>query len=202
MTLYADSALILTDCFAPGARIDIMNHKREPPLWLACLKGKLDVVEVLLTAGAHLKSCSDCEGWGPMHAAVLHGSTQIVDRLIHAGLDLHQPNRHGQQSIHLACRRGQDSDLTLLLLEVTAHSLSLSHHCCPLCALISHSGGGVFSAFLTDSSAHSLTVLPPCLLLSQCALEQQQMRYSCGILLWATQQQMCLLLTSRISSRH
>eukprot|EP00656_Telonema_subtile_P009695 TRINITY_DN14578_c0_g1_i1.p1 TRINITY_DN14578_c0_g1~~TRINITY_DN14578_c0_g1_i1.p1 ORF type:complete len:307 (+),score=80.30 TRINITY_DN14578_c0_g1_i1:239-1159(+) len=103
-----------------GASTSVMNHKREPALWVAALRGHIPVVRELLLAGVHMESCVDPDGWGLLHAACIRGSSSVVGLLLEAGLDVHALNKHKQHPIHLASRSGC-CVLVQLLLEANAN---------------------------------------------------------------------------------
>lgn len=115
----ADCADIVQTLLRSGAQMDIMNHKREAPLWVAALRGQEDVVAALIQAGAHLLQCEDHDGWNPLHAACIRGSEVVALQLLRAGMDVHAKNKHGQQPVHIASR-SRSIPLMQMLLEADA----------------------------------------------------------------------------------
>jgi ankyrin repeat protein len=82
-------------------------------LHYAAANGYLEVVEVLLDAGAQVNP-SDNDGFTPLHRAVQGAHRDVVRRLMENGADLTARTGAGDLPIDLA-RENQDSDMVELL---------------------------------------------------------------------------------------
>ena len=90
----------------------------ETPLHRACYNGHLDVVRVLLEAGADLHA-TDNGGRTPLHRACDNGHLDVVRVLFEAGADLHATDDGGRTPLHLACDNGH-FDVVRVLFEAGA----------------------------------------------------------------------------------
>lgn len=91
-------------------------------LHLAASDGRLNVLKVLLRAGASVNA----RCWGgmtPLHAAVQTGQLAAARRLVEAGADPSQPDGSGNTLLHMASHNGR-TDIVgwLLKLQVDPHS--------------------------------------------------------------------------------
>ncbi|CAL4091172.1 unnamed protein product, partial [Meganyctiphanes norvegica] len=82
------------------------KHKRVPVLTVAADKGYVDVVSALLEANVNTELRGDFQ-WAPLTTAVLAGHTQVVEKLLIHGADVHtRGNKHGGLPIHRAACNG------------------------------------------------------------------------------------------------
>eukprot|EP00727_Mastigamoeba_balamuthi_P000406 m51a1_g10362 hypothetical protein (1828) ;mRNA; r:59099-68626 len=101
---------------------------RQSPLFAAVRGGRLEIVDLLLAAGAivnaegHDGSCLVPEGsdrptlaFTPLHAACAAGSVAMVRKLVAAGADVNRTDRDGNAALHEACRRGDAAMVSALL---------------------------------------------------------------------------------------
>jgi hypothetical protein len=83
-------------------------------LMAAVAKGHLDVVKVLLKAGADTE-LPDAEGNRPIHVAASKGYGEVVHRLCKAKCDKQAAGTAGATALHLACRKGRDECVEVLV---------------------------------------------------------------------------------------
>jgi thiosulfate/3-mercaptopyruvate sulfurtransferase len=88
------------------------------PLIKACQKGRAEVVEALLQAGAKL-ACADTYGNDPLWSACYSGDLRTIGALLKAGADLNRQNRIGATPLIYAASAGK-TDVVAFLLEAGA----------------------------------------------------------------------------------
>ena len=95
--------------------IDAFGEYGETALHKACDNGRLDVVRLLLKAGADLERCceSDLDTLTPLYLAIRGGNLEIVKILLEAGADIH-------------VKPYADSNQTLLPLAVDRNHLEIA----------------------------------------------------------------------------
>ena len=84
------------------------------PLALACQKGNLEIVEILLKAGANVKAGA-IEGHAPILEAVRNKFHLIAARLLKAGADIKTTDSKGFSLLHIAAEKGCEPMLKLLV---------------------------------------------------------------------------------------
>jgi cytohesin len=97
-----DNALLL----AASAAVDITAPFPKDgitPLGLAAMRGHLEVVGILLQAGADPLARDD-DQWTPLHLAASHGHVAVVAHLLDVGVDCQIPGQLGASPLHLACQ--------------------------------------------------------------------------------------------------
>lgn len=110
---------------AAGIGVDIRDGHNMPwdqtPLMLAAHNGFLEIVQLLLAAGASLsavdKNAGESEGeHQPLHHAVLGQNRAVVEALLDAGADVNALTNDGNTPLIMAIQRG-NLDLMRLLVE-------------------------------------------------------------------------------------
>jgi ankyrin repeat protein len=109
------------------AAIDLRDQNRWTPVLLAAAHGYLNIVELLVEAGADL-TCVDQDQSGLLHFVARNRLTlqaaprisKLISSLVERKFDLNAPNIHGVTALHEACVRGQVS-LARALLESGAN---------------------------------------------------------------------------------
>lgn len=98
------------------ARIYERHHiTKDTPLHLAARKGHLDIVKLLIGAGAFI-NVPNCEGHFPIHVAAAAGKTEVVDTLLAAGSRCNAKDKPDKNTpLHLACSRGHNAIVRLLI---------------------------------------------------------------------------------------
>jgi len=101
-----------------GAGPNVLNDKRETPLYLASKPADNDVnlgiVQALLKHGAdpnvaHVRRYYDDHGISPLSAASVCGNTTLVNLLMKYGAAVDQKNEHGRTALHYAIGCDYDS---------------------------------------------------------------------------------------------
>jgi len=100
----------------PGVDLDALNAKDENALMIAALRGKPDLLRLLVERGAEVNK----PGWAPLHYAASHSepaAAAMVELLLehHAYIDAASPN--GSTPLMMAARYGDIRALGLLLIE-------------------------------------------------------------------------------------
>jgi ankyrin repeat protein len=76
------------------------------PLFFAAQGNRLDVVTLLIAAGANVSSIALASGCTPLHAAAQMGHADVVDPLIAAGANVNAICADGATALSIALRRG------------------------------------------------------------------------------------------------
>ncbi|MFO7169478.1 MAG: ankyrin repeat domain-containing protein [Chloroflexota bacterium] len=89
------------------------NSSRNQPLNAAAAGDHLDVVNLLIVAGADVNA-RDGSGFTPLHAAAQNGNTAIVRALLNAGADPQAQQGAGRTPLALALEAGKQGAADLL----------------------------------------------------------------------------------------
>lgn len=106
-TLLVDAASLVSRRL--NARVD-----KETPLHFACATRSLDVVRLLVDAGANLDA-RGTHSATPLHVACQSGSIDIVRLLVDAGANLDAREDHSVTPLHAACQSGSIDVVRLLV---------------------------------------------------------------------------------------
>jgi ankyrin repeat protein len=108
---FAASAAIATMLIERGANVNAANQFGETALLTAADKGRADVVEALLQAGADVNK-ADEDGYAPLSFAA---SASIATMLIEHGADVNAANKLGRTALWHAVKGGRAADVEALL---------------------------------------------------------------------------------------
>ena len=95
---------------------DYSNPIQGTPLQISCRIGNLDIVKLLIEAGAD-KEVKDVARQSPLSIAVTNNHYDIAKYLIEAGADINSKGPNNLQPIHFACAHGSRKIIELLLLS-------------------------------------------------------------------------------------
>ena len=84
------------------------------PLHLAVMGNRVDILSVLLDAGATIDP-KDSDGYTPLLVAVEKGYQDCADELVRCGADLSACNKKGTSPLHAAADRGSAGILQTLI---------------------------------------------------------------------------------------
>ncbi|MCC8484219.1 MAG: ankyrin repeat domain-containing protein [Rickettsia endosymbiont of Labidopullus appendiculatus] len=84
-------------------------------LYIACVQGKINMIEMLLNNGADIKA-PDKYGYTPLHFACTQDHTGVIAMLLAKGAETKVQNKNGHTPLHFACYKG-DSDAVGILLK-------------------------------------------------------------------------------------
>jgi len=112
-----DTLKIATLLLQHEALIDAKNDRKTTPLQLACAKGNVPLVRLLLDSKASLKSLGELGT--ALHCAAYFGQKAIVQLLLQARADVSVPDENGKTPAQLAKDRGHNDIVTLLLQSET-----------------------------------------------------------------------------------
>ena len=93
-------ARVVEYLIAQKAAVNRRNKFGDTALMGACIKGKLDVVKLLLDHGAEINP----EGWTPLHYAAFEGRTEVLKYLIDKGSKKDAIAPNGYSALMLAVR--------------------------------------------------------------------------------------------------
>ncbi|CAG2232371.1 unnamed protein product [Mytilus edulis] len=118
------SVLILGSIAMTGDDVQQVDLNDCSPLMIACGKGHLTIVKLLIEQGADLNIIDNvgqtpfywsCLGKTPLDWSCAGGNIDIVNLLKDKGCDLHKPNSTGQTPLMEACGNGNLSVVELLI---------------------------------------------------------------------------------------
>jgi hypothetical protein len=90
------------------------EHKQDTPLMTASAIGRVEVMRVLLAAGARV-NLGDADGWTALMYASYHGQIEAIRVLLAAGAQINQVDAHGQTALMFASAEGQVQTVKALL---------------------------------------------------------------------------------------
>lgn len=106
---------ILKHLLALGADCNKTRPKRYPPITEAINKGYIDIVKILVDAGADINlSYLDIYS-RPLHVAISKGSIRALDMLINVGANISYTDEFDRTPLHIAIIYGYDSIIRRLL---------------------------------------------------------------------------------------
>ena len=110
--------------------VDCRNESKETPLHVACKKGNLDMVRMLMKLGADPTACNE-DNDTPLHRAAIYGNTNIIICLIDdfkCSPDI--KGSGGTTILHQACRAGHVELAEILLTHYnrTLDPMSVDDH--------------------------------------------------------------------------
>jgi cytohesin len=95
---------LVSDLIALGANVNVQDEKYgETPLHRAASRGRVEILQMLIGAGAKL-NVQDKGGWTPFHWAASNGRVEVLRVLIDAGADLDLQDKEGRTALHWAAR--------------------------------------------------------------------------------------------------
>lgn len=116
---------IVEALLSAGAAPSILrrNMKHDSPLYVSCLKGYSNIVELLLkyTPKGYFVQLSDdrlyYNNWTPAIVSCICGSVETLRLLRQYGFDMNQANRFGSTPLHVACVKGFMEGVKILVEE-------------------------------------------------------------------------------------
>ncbi|KAL7929360.1 ankyrin repeat-containing domain protein [Trichoderma chlorosporum] len=97
----------------PHVKVNTKGYRDLTPLQVACKKGREDIVEILLDAGAAIEAGGD--GTTALHCAVQEQMESTVKLLTARGADVNFVNIHGLTALHTAAQMGYSAIFEYLL---------------------------------------------------------------------------------------
>ncbi|CBX97785.1 hypothetical protein LEMA_P091940.1 [Plenodomus lingam JN3] len=103
-----------------GGSPDDVTGLGQPPLCIAVARGNVEIIRILLDAGANVNARTR-DGETALHVAIRHGRSDIVDVIIAAGPDLDvQTDESGETPLHLAAATSGSLATIVTLLRMGA----------------------------------------------------------------------------------
>ena len=98
-----------------GADVNVMNENNVTALMIACGRGNMHVINVLLNAGANPR-ISDADDHTWLHEAVRGGYSQVVlETMINHGADVNATIKNNRTPVMIACENGNENVINVLL---------------------------------------------------------------------------------------
>ncbi|KNC47506.1 uncharacterized protein AMSG_11713 [Thecamonas trahens ATCC 50062] len=98
----------------PDIDVHVTNTAAATSLYLAAQSGSIEVVRMLLAAGANPNSAKD-DGWTPLMIAVHRRHLKVARVLIGSGAEVNQRNANGATALYVAAQLGFLAAVNLLL---------------------------------------------------------------------------------------
>lgn len=98
---------------ARGASTDMLNIRGQTALHTACERGHSGVARMLVEGGANVDPNTDY--LPPLHFAMFHCDSALVDQLIEKGADINREDAAGATTLHRACWCDCDKVVEMLL---------------------------------------------------------------------------------------
>ena len=104
-----------------GADVNVRNKNDQTALMMACLKANVDVINILLNAGANPKA-TDTDGETCLHKAVtkkgkfrMHCNKETLQAIIDHGADVNATNKEDRTALMISCMNGYIDSTNVLL---------------------------------------------------------------------------------------
>jgi ankyrin repeat protein len=108
----------MVEYLLPWVSVDTQTDLGLPALHLAANSGYVDVLSLLIEAGAEVNFQDDA-GWTALHKAVYNGRTDVVSALINAGANAKLQDRHGCTALNVAASKGHAAIVEILIVNLT-----------------------------------------------------------------------------------
>ena len=111
----AFSKEVLQAMISHGSDVNSTNTNNVTPLMMACQKGNIDVISVLLTAGSNPNLAND-DGDTWLHCCVEVGcSKEVLEAIINHGVDVNAANNINVTALMIACQKADIDAIGVLL---------------------------------------------------------------------------------------
>jgi len=104
--------------------LELPDEDGQPPLHVAIQEGQMEIVKLLLDAGASVESVG-YHGWHPLHIAASLGNLELVDLLLERGADIRARSSTRQTALHKAASSGSIA-VVRRLIEAGADSVAVN----------------------------------------------------------------------------
>jgi ankyrin repeat protein len=98
---------------ALGANPNVTNERGETPLHWSANRGRVEMIELLLSSGADVNAVSS--GRTPLDVAAVEGDIRIAEILAEAGAELNAKDEFGMTPLHWAAQGGHDEVAAFLV---------------------------------------------------------------------------------------
>jgi len=105
------SLLLYYETIANANRKEMYGYT---PLYIACYRGYIEVVSLLLNHGANVNQPKNT-GTTPLYIACANGYVEIVSLLLKNGANVNQANNNGYTPLYIASAHGHVQVVSLLL---------------------------------------------------------------------------------------
>jgi len=116
--------------------IDISNVNGDSPLFIAVEKQNMDIIKLLVNAGANV-SKSNLKGWTPLHSCAYNGFTEGLDYILsQKTVKIDATNEDGNTALMLSVIEGHEASVASLLAAGADIHTRNNDKLQPLCAAI------------------------------------------------------------------
>ncbi len=100
---------------AGGASVELENGWGSRPLHRAAANSNVEIVRLLMSAGAAIDARNTLHGWMPIHYAAKQGCAEAIRVLLEAGSPVDAKDRYDREPIHMAAESGDPESVEVLL---------------------------------------------------------------------------------------
>lgn len=97
-----------------GADVKVKNKVGDTAIMIAALKGNMRMLKALQATGADINP----KGWSPLIYAATNGNTEIVDYLIHQGVNIDMTSPNGTTALMMAAKGGHYETVKVLVWNI------------------------------------------------------------------------------------
>jgi ankyrin repeat protein len=100
-----------------GAAVDLKGQDRETPLYIAAFNNELDLVKILIAAGANVNEENGKENETALHAAAKYGYVDVLQLLLQHGANINARTSRMETPLFAAAKNGKHLSVYFLMMN-------------------------------------------------------------------------------------